>query len=164
MRSVTKRWRFQNWNNKAFLYYRILSEVPCRVSSDPHERCNDLRTVLTTDSANNAMAVKMRPTYTRTKRPRGALLQLDIDLFLLTVENRRDPRILRGASGIPLFEISKSNLRTFNRGSGTVSGGQFRWGGGLLKSTANAQRYPCSGWKSEFKCNGRRVLDCDTYK
>ena len=25
-----------------------------------------------------AMAVKMRPTHTRTKRPRGALLQLDI--------------------------------------------------------------------------------------
>jgi len=50
------------------------SEVPCQVSSDVHERCNDLRTVLTTDSANNAMAVKMRPTYTRTKRPRGALL------------------------------------------------------------------------------------------
>ena len=73
-----------------------MSEVPCRVSSDPHERCNDLRTVLTTDSANNAMAVKMRPTYTRTKRPRGALLQLDIDLFLLTVENRREPRIYAG--------------------------------------------------------------------
>jgi len=32
-----------------------------------------------------AMAVKMRPTYTRTKRPRGALLQLDIVSVFRTV-------------------------------------------------------------------------------
>ena len=36
------------------------------------------------------MAVKMRPTYCRTKRPRGALLQLGIGLDLSTVENRRE--------------------------------------------------------------------------
>ena len=75
-----------------------MSEVPCRVSYDPHERCNDLRTVLTTDSANNAMAVKMRPTYTRTKRPRGALLQPGIEVFILTVENRREVRLYAGPS------------------------------------------------------------------
>ena len=32
-----------------------------------------------------AMAVKMRPTCTRTKRPRGALLQLGIDLEIRLV-------------------------------------------------------------------------------
>ena len=36
------------------------------------------------------MAVKMRPVNCRTKRPRGALLQLDIDLFILIVEDRRE--------------------------------------------------------------------------
>ena len=34
------------------------------------------------------MAVKMRPTCTRTKRPRGALLQLGTEDFILIVENR----------------------------------------------------------------------------
>jgi len=34
------------------------------------------------------MAVKMRPTYCRTKRPRGALLQLDIEKYRGIVENR----------------------------------------------------------------------------
>ena len=36
------------------------------------------------------MAVKMRPVDCRTKRPRGALLQLDTDLFYLIVEDRRE--------------------------------------------------------------------------
>ena len=36
------------------------------------------------------MAVKMRPTHTWTKRPRGALLQLDTEEAFLTVENRRE--------------------------------------------------------------------------
>ena len=30
---------------------KISSEIPCRVSSDPHERLNDLVTVLRMDSA-----------------------------------------------------------------------------------------------------------------
>ncbi len=36
------------------------------------------------------MAVKMRPVDCRTKRPRGALLQLVTDLFFIIVENRRE--------------------------------------------------------------------------
>ena len=39
------------------------------------------------------MAVKMRPTYTWTKRPRGALLQLGTEDFILTVENRRETSV-----------------------------------------------------------------------
>ena len=36
------------------------------------------------------MAVKMRPVDCRTKRPRGALLQLIIDLFFVIVEDRQE--------------------------------------------------------------------------
>ena len=49
-------------------------------------------------------------------------------------------------------------------GSGTVSGGQFDWGGRLLKSSGGAQRFPQSGWKSLEECKGRRELDCETNK
>jgi hypothetical protein len=38
------------------------------------------------------MAVKMRPTCPWTKRPRGALLYLDIGIMFLTVECRREIR------------------------------------------------------------------------
>ena len=44
------------------------------------------------------MAVKMRPTLARTKRPRGALLQLGTDNVLEIVENRRESCALREAS------------------------------------------------------------------
>lgn len=46
----------------------------------------------------------------------------------------------------------------------TVSGGQFDWGGRLLKSNGGAQRFPQNGWKSFAECKGRRELDCETYK
>ena len=46
---------------------------------------------------------------------------------------------------------------------GTVSGGQFDWGGRLLKSNGGAQRYPQIGWKSIVECKCRRVLDCKSY-
>ena len=49
-------------------------------------------------------------------------------------------------------------------GQGTVSGGQFDWGGRLLKSNGGAQRFPQNGWKSFVECKGRRELDCETYK
>jgi len=57
-----------------------MSEIPCLVSSDPHERQNDLATVLRIDSVKLQWPVKMRPSHTWTKRPRGALLELDPDL------------------------------------------------------------------------------------
>ena len=49
-------------------------------------------------------------------------------------------------------------------GSGTVSDGQFDWGGRLLKSNGGAQRFPQSGWKSLEECKGIRELDCETNK
>ncbi len=47
---------------------------------------------------------------------------------------------------------------------GTVSGGQFDWGGPLLKSNGGAQRFPQAEWKPAKECKGRRELDCETYK
>ena len=49
-------------------------------------------------------------------------------------------------------------------GWGTVSGGQFDWGGRLLKGNGGAQRFPQAGWKSAVECKGKRELDCETYK
>ncbi len=49
-------------------------------------------------------------------------------------------------------------------GVGTLSVGQFDWGGLLLKSNGGAQRYPQPGWQSGEERKGRRVLDCETYK
>ena len=68
------------------------------------------------------MAVKMRPVDCRTKRPRGALLQLDTDLFLLIVEDRREARRKPAVSGIPLVKFDKSNLWLLETEPGTVFG------------------------------------------
>ena len=47
-------------------------------------------------------------------------------------------------------------------GRGTVSGGQFDWGGRLPKGNGGAQRFPQSEWKPDEECKGRRELDCET--
>ena len=47
-------------------------------------------------------------------------------------------------------------------GDRTLLGGQFDWGGRLLKSNGGAQRFPQNGRKSFVECKGRRLLDCDT--
>ena len=49
-------------------------------------------------------------------------------------------------------------------GDWTLLGGQFDWGGRLLKSNGGAQRFPQNGRKSFEECKGRREPDCDTYK
>ena len=49
-------------------------------------------------------------------------------------------------------------------GDRTLLGGQFDWGGRLLKSNGGAQRFPQNGWKSFVECKGTRELDCETYK
>ena len=46
----------------------------------------------------------------------------------------------------------------------TLLGGQFDWGGRLLKSNGGAQRFPQNGRKSFEECKGRREPDCDTHK
>ena len=47
-------------------------------------------------------------------------------------------------------------------GNGTVSGGQFDWGGRLPKSNGGAQRFPQRGRKSREECKGRRELDWES--
>ena len=49
-------------------------------------------------------------------------------------------------------------------GDWTLLGGQFDWGGRLLKSNGGAQRFPQNGRKSFVECKGRREPDCETYK
>ena len=49
-------------------------------------------------------------------------------------------------------------------GHGTMSGGQFDWGGRLLKCNGGAQRFPQAEWKPAEECKGIRELDCETYK
>ena len=44
----------------------------------------------------------------------------------------------------------------------TVSGGQFDWGGILLKSTVRFQRSAQAGWKSAEEHNGISRLYCET--
>ena len=64
------------------------------------------------------------------------------------------------------YHSSRARILTLTRESGlkTVSGGQFDWGGRLLKGNGGAQRFPQNGWKSFAECKGIRELDCETYK
>ncbi len=54
--------------------------------------------------------------------------------------------------------------RGLESGLGTLSDGQFDWGGRLLKSNGGAQRFPQYGRKSYEECKGIRKLDCKTYR
>ena len=45
---------------------------------------------------------------------------------------------------------------------GTMSGGEFDWGGRLRKGIGGAQRFPQNGWKPFAECKGIRELDCET--
>ncbi len=53
---------------------------------------------------------------------------------------------------------------TLKSGIGTLSGGQFDWGGRLLKCNGGAQRFPQHGRKSCIERKRIRELDCETYK
>ena len=46
----------------------------------------------------------------------------------------------------------------------TLPGGQFDWGGRLLKGNGGAQRFTQDGWKSSAERIGISELDCETYK
>ena len=65
--------------------------------------------------------------------------------------------------GIPPLIFRKSNLDPLS-GPGTVSDGQFDWGGRLLKCNGGAQRFPQNGWKPFVERKGIRELDCETNK
>ena len=64
------------------------------------------------------------------------------------------------------YHSSRARILTLTRESGskTVSGGQFDWGGRLLKGNGGAQRFAQAGWKSADECKSRSKLDCETYK
>ena len=47
-------------------------------------------------------------------------------------------------------------------GPGTMSAGEFDWGGRLRKGIGGAQRFPQDDWKPSGECKGRREPDCDT--
>jgi hypothetical protein len=64
---------------------------------------------------------------------------------------------------IPPSYIWNPNLRSLS-GRGTMSGGQFDWGGRLLKSNGGARRFPQPEWKPGVECKRIRELDCETYK
>ena len=63
--------------------------------------------------------------------------------------------------GIPLLRHWVSNLHPLP-GWGTMSGGEFDWGGRLRKGIGGAQRFPQNGWKPFEECIGIRELDCET--
>ncbi len=104
------------------------------------------------------MAVKMRPRCSRTKRPRGALLLLDIEM-------KERLFSVGGSRKTPMKHLSfvVSDL-TIPPGSaeGTVLRRQFDWGSHLLKRNTSSLRYPKPGWKSGGLCKGIRVLDCES--
>jgi hypothetical protein len=64
---------------------------------------------------------------------------------------------------IPPFVIWTPNLLSLS-GRGTMSGGQFDWGGRLLNSNGGARRFPQAVWKPAVECKRIRELDCETYK
>jgi hypothetical protein len=49
-------------------------------------------------------------------------------------------------------------------GEKTVSGGQFDWGGRLLKSNGGVQRFSQIRWKVVVEWKGIRKLNCKTNK
>ena len=68
-----------------------------------------------------------------------------------------------GALGIPPLQYWISNHKPLP-GFGTMSGGEFDWGGRLRKSIGGAQRFPQDGWKPSKERKGIRELNCKTYK
>ena len=63
--------------------------------------------------------------------------------------------------GIPPLQYWVSNMQPLS-GWWTMSGGEFDWGGRLLKCNGGAQRFPQNGRKPFAECKGIRELDCDT--
>ena len=67
------------------------------------------------------------------------------------------------AVGIPLLKYEGSNRPPLT-GDGTMSGGQFDWGGRLLKCSGGAQRLSQHGRKSCKECKRIRKPNCETDK
>ena len=83
-------------------------------------------------------------------------------MYRIGGRQRSDDASCHGAAvGIPLLQYWVSNQLPLP-GSGTMSGGEFDWGGRLRKRIGGAQRFPQDGWKPSAECKGIRELDCDT--
>ena len=67
------------------------------------------------------------------------------------------------AVGIPLLMNQISNLLPLS-GRGTMSDGQFDWGGRLQKSNGGVQRSAQRGRKSRNEYKRKSRLNCKTYK
>ena len=66
-------------------------------------------------------------------------------------------------SGIPPLCYLLPNSDSRESGRKTVLGGQFDWGGLLLKSNGGVQRSAQRGWQSRFECKGTSGLNCEIY-
>ena len=67
------------------------------------------------------------------------------------------------AVGIPLLMNQISNLLPLS-GRGTMSDGQFDWGGRLQKSNGGVQRSAQRGRKSRIECKRISRPNCETHK
>ena len=68
--------------------------------------------------------------------------------------------LMEAKGEIPPLRILRSNLLLVTR-RGTLSDGQFDWGGRLPKSNGGARRCPQADWKPAVECNGIRALNCE---
>ena len=75
----------------------------------------------------------------------------------------RAPALMESSFG---YHSCNTEVLTTDResGLGTLSVGQFDWGGRLLKSNGGAQRFSQHGRKSCVECKGIRELDCETHR
>src|SRR2546423_1647699 len=104
------------------------------------------------------VSVKMPSTRGKTERPREPLLQPDIGVWGISL--RIGGRLRTGGFGcrgatleIPPLVFWVSNASPLS-GMRTVSGGQFDWGGRLLKCNGGVQRFNQHGRKSCAECKG----------
>ena len=67
------------------------------------------------------------------------------------------------AVGIPLLMNRVSNLHPLS-GWGTLSDGQFDWGGRLQKSNGGVQSLAQRGRKSRNEYKRKSQVDCETHK
>ena len=68
----------------------------------------------------------------------------------------------RGESSVKYHPYLTKILTLFKQK--TVPVWQFDWGGSLLKSNGEAQRYLQCAWKPHVECKGIWVLDCEVDK
>ena len=83
-------------------------------------------------------------------------------MYRIGGRQRDEDASLHGAAvGIPPLRYWISNLPPL-AGGGTMSGGEFDWGGRLRKGIGGAQRFTQNGRKPFGERKGRSEPDCDT--